>query len=154
MRTSNGGVNWSDQVSGTSNSLRSIYFVNSLTGWAVGDLGTILKTTSGGITGISKITGETPDKFVLYQNYPNPFNPKTIINFQLPRHGGSSTAGIFVKLAVYDVSGREVAILVNENLQPGKYDTEFDGNNMTSGIYFCRLTAGYYSETRKMILLK
>jgi photosystem II stability/assembly factor-like uncharacterized protein len=109
MFTSNGGTNWSDQSSSTSNSLRSIYFVNSLTGWAVGDLGTIVKTSSGGISTLKSLSNIIPKNFELYQNYPNPFNPATVIKFNI-----SKTSN--VKLVVYDILGREISILVNEQL--------------------------------------
>ncbi|MCU0373615.1 MAG: DUF362 domain-containing protein, partial [Ignavibacteria bacterium] len=85
--------------------------------------------------------------FKLYQNYPNPFNPKTIINYQLPVNN-------YVTMKVFDVSGREVAVLVNEQLQPGKYEVIFDGTNLPSGVYFYKLTAGDFTETKKFLLLK
>lgn len=84
---------------------------------------------------------------LLYQNYPNPFNPKSTINYEL---------GItnFVKLKVYDALGNEVAILVNEKKNAGSYSIEFDGNDFASGVYFYKLEAGEFVETKRMILLK
>jgi len=99
--------------------------------------------------------------FYLAQNYPNPFNPSTNIRFRLP--AGASQAGIagfgFVELKIYDVSGREVATLMSENLAPGEYNLQWNGrdafgNQLTSGVYFYRLTAGAFTQTRKMILMK
>jgi photosystem II stability/assembly factor-like uncharacterized protein len=97
------------------------------------------------------------NEFSLSQNYPNPFNPSTVISYQLPVIG-------FVTLKVYDILGREVATLVNEEKPAGEYEVEFsakggsasggDAYNLPSGIYFYQLKAGQYSETRKMILLK
>jgi ligand-binding sensor domain-containing protein len=85
--------------------------------------------------------------FSLSQNYPNPFNPSTVISYQLPVIG-------FVTLKVYDILGREVATLVNEEKPAGEYEVEFDGSNLTCGIYFYQLKAGEFAETKKMILLK
>ena len=88
-----------------------------------------------------------PASFSLSQNYPNPFNPGTSINYQLPINN-------FVSLKIYDVLGNEVAILVNEEKPAGKYQIEFDGSSLPSGIYFYKLTSGSFVETKKMILLK
>jgi len=85
--------------------------------------------------------------FDLFQNYPNPFNPFTIVGFHIYNFA-------FVSVIIYDALGREVEILVNEEKQPGYYKVNFDGKNLTSGIYFYRLSAGNYSETKSMILLK
>ena len=87
------------------------------------------------------------NNFELKQNYPNPFNPSTTITFSIP-------TSEFVTLKVYDVLGREVATLVNENLSAGSYSYNFDASNLTSGVYFYKLQAGKYSETKKMILSK
>jgi len=131
------------------------------TGWAAGDNGRILKTTTGGFTAIQPISNEIPEGFSLFQNYPNPFNPETKIKFDIPsliRRG----AGVVV-LKIYDILGREVATLVNEPLQPGTYEVEWDGSQFASGIYYYQLTAkpfdrlersDGYQETNKMILLK
>jgi len=85
--------------------------------------------------------------FFLSQNYPNPFNPSTIISYQLPVSGD-------VTLKVYDVLGREAAVLVNEEKQPGVYEVEFDGSHLSSGIYFYTLEAGEFRDTKKLIFLK
>ena len=90
-----------------------------------------------------------PEGFRLYQNYPNPFNPETIISYQLAK-------GSFVTLKIYDTIGREIETLVNKYQQPGVYNSQFSifNSQLPSGIYFYRLTAGNYSSTKKMILLK
>jgi hypothetical protein len=147
MYTSNGGTNWSDQISSTSNSLRSIYFSSATTGWAVGDLGTILKTTSGGITAIVSIGNSIPEHFSLSQNYPNPFNPATRISFDIPKT-------LFVKLVVYDILGKEIAVLVNKELKTGTYNYDWDASEWASGIYYYKLITGDYTDTKKMILIK
>jgi hypothetical protein len=90
---------------------------------------------------------ESPGSFQLYQNYPNPFNPITTIKYQIPELS-------FVTLKVYDVLGNEVATLVNEVKPSGEYQVEFDGSELTSGIYLFRLEADEFAQIKKMILLK
>lgn len=147
-KTSNGGNNWDTlQKIITSGSISSIYFKSENTGWAVGGYGTILKTTTGGNVFVEQISSILPDKFSLHQNYPNPFNPSTTISFQIPK-------GDFVSLKVYDINGREVSELVNENLQAGEYKINFNGSNLPSGVYYYKLTSENFAETKKMILIK
>ena len=98
-------------------------------------------------TNISSAETGVPGQFRLYQNYPNPFNPVTNLEF------GISDLG-FVSLKVYDVIGKEVMTLVNEKLNPGNYKIEFDGSNLTSGVYFYKLTAGEFTETKRMMIVK
>ena len=100
-----------------------------------------------GLIGIHKIGTDIPKQFTLMQNYPNPFNPVTTIEYRLP-------ASNFVKLYVYDILGRIVKSLVNEKQEAGYYRVGFDGSNLASGIYFYRIQAGSYFETRKMLLIK
>ena len=100
----------------------------------------------GSTTGVSETTN-TPDKFVLTQNYPNPFNPSTKISYTIPQ-------GANVRLKVYDVTGREVKTLVDEFQSKGNYNINFNASDLPSGIYFYRLTAGNFANTKKMILLK
>ncbi len=101
--------------------------------------------------GITPISSEVPKNFSLSQNYPNPFNPATKIKFDLPEGNGDDR---FVLLKIYDVLGREVSTLVNQQLQPGTYEVNFDAANFESGVYFYKLTSGDFVETKKMILLK
>ena len=98
-----------------------------------------------------------PAAFKLYQNYPNPFNPTTTIKFSLPPYkGGKGDESNIrnVTLKIYDVLGREVATLVNENKYPGVYSVQFDGSKLSSGIYFYRLIAGDFTEAKKMVIIK
>jgi photosystem II stability/assembly factor-like uncharacterized protein len=88
-----------------------------------------------------------PDKFKLSQNYPNPFNPSTTIEFSVPQQS-------FVTLKVYDLLGREVASLVNKELQAGSYVTQFNASNLASGVYLYRLNAGEFVQTKKLMLMK
>ncbi|MBI4535755.1 MAG: T9SS type A sorting domain-containing protein [Ignavibacteriae bacterium] len=88
-----------------------------------------------------------PTQFRLEQNYPNPFNPRTSFKFTVP-------SSKWVTLKVYDLLGREVETLVNEAKEPGTYEVVWDAVNMSSGVYFCRMTAGSFSETTKLIFLR
>ncbi|MBS1493958.1 MAG: T9SS type A sorting domain-containing protein [Bacteroidetes bacterium] len=149
LKTTNGGLNWARQNTGTSNILNSVYFSDANTGFVVGEAGTILKTTNGGasVVGIHNLSAELPKTHYLSQNYPNPFNPVTKIKFELPKNS-------FVKIIVYDISGKEIETLVNENLKAGYYETDFNGSNRSSGIYFYKLITNDFIETKKMILVK
>ena len=100
---------------------------------------------SGTLTGIS--IAETPADFRLSQNFPNPFNPSTKISYSLPKQG-------FVTLKVYDILGKEVALLVNETKQAGNYIFDFNPSNLTSGVYFYKLESNGFSDIKKMVLLK
>ncbi len=90
---------------------------------------------------------ELPKEFALSQNYPNPFNPSTKISYDLP-------VSNFVTLIIYDITGREVAKLVNEHMNAGRYDVTFNGANFASGMYFYKITAGSFSSVKRMILIK
>jgi photosystem II stability/assembly factor-like uncharacterized protein len=148
IKTTNGGLNWGGQSSGTTNRLYELSFLNNNTGYIVGDSSSILKTTNGGgPIGINPISSEVPNAFSLSQNYPNPFNPTTNIKFNIPKTSN-------VKLNIYDALGREVAVLVNEELKPGTYEVDWDASNYSSGIYYYTLQSGDYKETKKMVLIK
>ena len=88
-----------------------------------------------------------PSEFNLLQNYPNPFNPTTTIKYNIPQES-------FVHLKVYDVIGREVALLVNEEKLPGNYEVKFDASGLASGVYFYTLSTGSYTQTKKLVLMK
>jgi hypothetical protein len=105
----------------------------------------------------------TPETFSLDQNYPNPFNPTTTIRFTIAgvvALSGAASSGVegpganAVRLVVYDILGREVAVLVNESKAPGNYEVKWDATNVSSGVYLYRLTAGDFIESRQMVLLK
>ncbi len=95
-----------------------------------------------------------PTSFILYQNYPNPFNPSTKIKYSIPALTPSLSHGERVILQVYDVLGREVVTLINEEKSAGSYEVEFDGNKLSSGVYFYQLKAGNFISTKKMVLLR
>jgi len=129
-----------------------------VTGWSFGngtdaDYATIKYSQ---FVGIQPVSHDIPESFELHQNYPNPFNPVTKIKFDIPSFppftkGGS---GGFVNVTIYDILGSEVAILVNEQLNSGIYEVEFDGSNYPSGVYFYKLISGEFLETKEMILIK
>ena len=143
------GYTWTAQQSGVTCELWEVFFVNDDEGWIVGGgvglPGVILHTTNGGITGVNETNIVT--QFELHQNYPNPFNPSTTIKWQQPGTG-------LVSLTIYDVLGREIATLFDEELIAGKHETVFDASRFSSGIYFYQLIVGEFIQTKKMILLK
>ena len=96
---------------------------------------------------INEVAGLDADDFFLNQNYPNPFNPVTSLEF------GISNSE-FVSLKVYDVLGKEVRTLINEFKPAGHHKAVFDGKDLPGGIYFYRIIAGNFSQTRKMLLIK
>jgi endo-1,4-beta-xylanase len=98
-------------------------------------------------TGVDENAPVQPVSYSLDQNYPNPFNPTTVISCQLP-------VASHVRLVVYDLLGREVKVLLDEFKAPGSYTATWDAHGMSSGVYYYRLTAGSYSETKKMMLVK
>lgn len=108
-------------------------------------------------TAIRKIEGNVPDMFVLYQNYPNPFNPSTKIKFDIPAIGNNLEQN--VKLVLFDALGRELAVILDENLNPGSYEIELNSgmyslSMQSSGVYFFKLISGNYIDTKKLVLLK
>jgi photosystem II stability/assembly factor-like uncharacterized protein len=147
LYSSNGGSNWYDQVSGISNALNEIFMLDQNTGFIVGSGGKILSTLNGGTTGLIPVNNVIPKAFSLHQNYPNPFNPATNIKFDIPKSS-------YTRLSVYDALGRELEMLVNENLQPGTYEINFDAHSIPSGVYYYALRSGSFSDTRKMVLVK
>jgi hypothetical protein len=98
------------------------------------------------VTGVNNTT-ETPEDYYILQNYPNPFNPTTKIRFAIPEKSQ-------VKLALYDVLGRELATILDEELNPGVKEVELNGSDLSSGIYLVRMITNNYQQTIKITLLK
>jgi hypothetical protein len=155
-RSTDNGTNWSTDTRLTSNSSISKQSFVCVSGSAVhavwtdnrdGNYEIYYKKNPTGNVGIKNIGTAIPEQFSLSQNYPNPFNQSTIINFRCPLAGN-------VKINVFDVTGKEVKELVNEKLQPGTYQINFDAAELPSGIYFYTLKSNEFSETKKMILIK
>jgi len=107
----------------------------------------VLRKISLSPTGIERINDEIPDGFSLEQNYPNPFNPSTLIRFQLPTTSN-------VRLTVFDLTGKEVATIVDQNLAAGTHEVRFNAENLPSGVYFYRLSTELNNKIRRMILMK
>jgi hypothetical protein len=99
------------------------------------------------VLSVSEDGSQVPKEYNLAQNYPNPFNPSTTIKYELPTPS-------MVKLSVYDMLGREVSVLVNERKNAGSYEVKFDAAGLASGVYFCRLQAGDFVQSRKLLLLR
>jgi hypothetical protein len=100
-----------------------------------------------GLTRVEDKANHNPENYELYQNYPNPFNPTTTIRFTIPH-------SLHVTLKVYDILGKEIATLVDEEKNPGSYEAKFDASNLPSGVYFYRIRAGEFNQTKKMVLMK
>jgi len=116
----------------------------------------LLKTINcGGLVGIENNIENKPIKFYLNQNYPNPFNPSTKIKFEIgpPLNPLLRNEGT-VTLKIYDVIGREITTLVNEQLKPGTYEIEWNASDYPSGVYFYTLKTESYNETKRMALIK
>ena len=146
--STNNGTNWINKNQGFNNliSIHSLIITNNYIFAGTQD-NYVWRRSLSEIVGIQNISTEIPSSYSLRQNYPNPFNPKTVISFSLPVVSNAT-------LEVYDVMGREVQTLVNERLQPGTYETSFDGSALNSGVYFYKLIADGFSETKRMLMIK
>ncbi|MCU0372743.1 MAG: T9SS type A sorting domain-containing protein [Ignavibacteria bacterium] len=153
--TTNGGNNW-----GTQNLISfytsKMFFLDSLNGWIETTSSTIAHTTNGGgpITRIVNNTNSIISDYKLYQNYPNPFNPSTTIKYSL-------ISKSYVELKIFDISGKEIINVVSKEQNKGTYEKLIDFTNITSGIYFYRLSIKdnnrlntVFSETKRMVFLK
>jgi photosystem II stability/assembly factor-like uncharacterized protein len=152
MISTNDGASWSVYSSGIPSNVpcHDLTLHNGtrkLVVWTHGRSAFATNVPPVGITGLN----ETPLNFSLSQNYPNPFNPETKIKYSLP---GNNELYNEVLLLVFDVSGKLAAKIVNTEQRSGVYEVNFDANNLSSGVYFYKLDAGKFSETKKMILVK
>ncbi len=149
--TSNGGTSWVNKnLFASINDVYGSFLTSDGKLYATTLLySNIFKNQNMFSVGIRSIGGEVPDRYRLEQNYPNPFNPVTRIRFSVP-----SNENGMVSLKVFDITGREVAVLVNEALKPGNYEVNFNAIKLSSGIYFYRLAAENFAQTRKMVVLK
>jgi hypothetical protein len=156
-RSTNEGVSWGADTRLTNNTAESWYPSIAVSGSVVhviwrdyrdGNFEIYYKRNpTGNPIGIKNISSEIPSSYSLEQNYPNPFNPITNVKFQISNSGS-------VKIIVFDLLGKEVATLVNEQLAPGTYSVDFNATNFPSGVYFYRLTTNDFTATKKLILLK
>jgi hypothetical protein len=149
LATTDGGTNWyvdSSVANITTGNLYDLFALPSMeTGWVVGDSGVI--RISGTPVDVEPNMGYVPEKHSLSQNYPNPFNPSTTIEFSLPQASHTT-------LRVYNMVGEEVATLVSEELNVGKYTTQWNASGVASGVYFYRLQVGDFVATKKLLLLR
>jgi len=161
IQTSDGGNSWSDTPISTHNDLYAVTFINDKYGWTTGgtrnDTSIVFKTTLDEIVTV-KDNESLKTEIYLSQNYPNPFNPVTTIKYSIPIVVKSETAKVrrktSVHLNVFDVLGRRVATLVDEQQKPGTYSVEFDASNLASGVYYYRLKSGDFIQAKKMLLIK
>jgi photosystem II stability/assembly factor-like uncharacterized protein len=153
-RTINGGNNWLFQIPDTSihsGEYSDIEFIDRLKGWAYWPSSGVHTITGGDpvfYTGTKQISWNTPNEFKLFQNYPNPFNPLTTIRFKVETSAD-------IKINIYDIQGKVINTLINKKFNAGEYRIKFNGNNISSGIYFYSLFIdNILIETKKMILIK
>lgn len=147
-RTTDGGTTWINYTFDSVFIPRAIYFADKQHGWITGLDSTLLHATSGGVvTSVDEGGLAMPSGFVLRQNYPNPFNPTTQFNYALPEDS-------HVMLKVFNVLGQEVATVVDEFQSVSYKAVNFDGSRLPSGLYFYRLQAGKFLDTKKMLLVR
>ncbi|MBI5403919.1 MAG: T9SS type A sorting domain-containing protein [Ignavibacteriae bacterium] len=149
FKTTNGGYNWQPEVVPPINQafIRSLYFYNNNTGWAVGGATKIFYTSNGGISFINKIHTGVPVDFKLYQNYPNPFNSTTLIEFDIHKIGN-------YYIEIFNMLGQSIQVFSYNKLTPGKYKISFKANNLSSGIYFYKISNSNSTITKSMLLIK
>jgi hypothetical protein len=148
LHSTDGGASWERQSNPATQTLFSVFFLDESLGWTVGGGGTILNTASGGVLPVQEPPHpKEPGGYCLSQNYPNPFNPTTKIQFTIVNRQ-------LTIVKVYDVLGREVATVVNEVKKPGTYTVAFNASSLASGVYVCRLQAGDFVQSRRVLLLK
>jgi len=145
-KTTNTGNNWFLQSVPVTGLFNDIFFINDTVGWAA-NFSSIIHTTNGGMVGIIPISNNIPERLNLFQNYPNPFNSNTNIKFEITnRHN--------VSIKIYDILGREVETLINEILNVGTYEINWNAENYSSGMYFIKLITDNNSAVKNMILNK
>jgi photosystem II stability/assembly factor-like uncharacterized protein len=148
-RTTNGGETWETQPFDPPDNIgfESISMVNKSVGWVCGAEGRVYRTTNGGTTFIPQSDQRLPKQILLEQNYPNPFNPSTRIRYGLP-----STSA--VQLTVFNTLGQQVATLVQGEQEAGYHEVRLDGTQLSSGVYFYRIQARDFVQTKKLVLLR
>jgi len=148
LHTTDGGTTWSTQNTGATTTMMSVHFTDADTGWAVGNLGTIMHTTTGG-TGIAEneTFKNTPADRGIVHNEPNPFTRSTNILFVLSQNN-------YANLSVYNAAGQKVAVLFDESLPPGEYSITFDSKDLPAGVYLYRLQTHDVTQIRRCILIK
>lgn len=152
LATTNGGINWGTQTTPVVTP-GGLWFIDSLQGWAYNGftINNLIKTTNGGgnITSIpvTPIGINVPSFYQLKQNYPNPFNPVTTIEFSIPKR-------TYIQIIIFDILGRNIETVIDEQLIAGTYKISWNAEKFTSGIYYYKLIADNFTETKKMVLIK
>ena len=149
LYTSDGGENWQMLDTPDTSAVFDLQFVNDTLGFACGQDGVILRFTIPGVDSQITVTD-----FKLYQNFPNPFNSDTKIRYSLPNSISNEALFYSVQIKVFDVLGREVRTIVNEEQSSGFYELEFKADGMSSGVYFYTISAGNFKQTKKMMLVR
>jgi photosystem II stability/assembly factor-like uncharacterized protein len=147
LRTTDGGETWNYEFPPTVCRLASVYVVNDTVSYAAGEGSVIISTLRTSASSSVNDEIKKPAEFHLSQNYPNPFNPSTVIEYQIP------TAGR-VKIAVYNVLGKEVAVLADSDQPAGSHKVVFNASGLSSGVYFYTVSSGNMRKTGKMMLMK
>lgn len=146
LYTVDGGQTWTSMPAPATAMLNDVVFTSKDVGYMVGLEGAVLRYNGGGATGVDVQPSDAPGA-VLFQNAPNPFPVRTQFAFRVDERGP-------VSLKVYDLAGREVATVVNDELLPGNYTRDFEAEHLASGVYYYRLTAANTVQTRQMVILK
>lgn len=157
--TTNNGTNWVNKSQGLqlytiTPDVNTLLIANNYIFAGTNLLGSVFRRPLSEIIGIQLIGTEVPTAFSLQQNYPNPFNPTTKIRFDVPANSVGEAYMRQVQMQIYDMLGREVAVLVNEKLSPGTYEVDWNAGGYPSGVYFYSLSTSKFSKTKKMVLLK
>lgn len=147
LKTTNSGESWGEQNTPLTENLYEIHFPSAMTGYIASWSGKILKTTNGGLTYLIRLNEPLVKDYKLEQNYPNPFNSSTRIIFFIPTND-------YVRLEVYDVTGKKVETLVNSNLDAGKYEIYFNSENLSSGVYYYKLVSSRKVLVKKLVIIK
>jgi len=146
LYSSDSGENWTILNTPDSTRVARVCFPDSTHGYGIGPYGTIAKYIYQEPTNLTELE-HSFSNFYLQQNYPNPFNPHTSINYSIPEEG-------FVRLAVYNMLGEEVAMIVNASQKAGSYEVNFNASGLSSGVYIYRIEAANYTASKKLMLMK
>ncbi len=147
-RSTDGGLTWQAENAGlTSLTVTALGIGSSHVFAGIMWSGIWRRASEGFASAVEMLSQEIPERFVLEQNYPNPFNPRTVINYQIPISGRAD-------LRVYDLLGKEVAVLVDKDQLPGAYKVTWDASGLATGVYLYRLQASGFVETKRLLLLR
>ena len=147
MISFDGGFSWNFINEGLITKRPGVFCADSAGTVYFGTDGSSVYKTNESFLKINNVQNSIPRGYFLSQNYPNPFNPLTNFSFSIPKAGN-------VKIVIYDAAGRQVSELVNQNLAAGTYNYDFYAGDLSSGVYFYRLTANEFTDVKKMILVK